>query len=314
MKNRFIYLILAGAALLTSCYKEDPITPSDAPMIANRFEFPQGDAEWDRFAEEIHDQYGVYLIYKDIDSMDLNRSWYSLNGNNSGEGLTDQQAEAHMNFMRDHIFRYLNPSAIKGVFKPFYYLVYNFYGYSAANYGNAFLLNYTSGIDFWVSSILNDNNPTFPTDPKKLKEYRVRTLMQILPEAYNKGKITEPDGFFDKFDFKTAIVTGSYQLDDPNHYWKRGFPGVPVVVTATEAEHFKLTAEKLSAAITPRTKAILLNNPTNPTGMMYDREELEAKFPSADYPLIHTCRNMVADHLKNAYGIDLEAIEHGPQE
>ena len=52
--------------------------------------------------------------------------------------------------------------------------------------------------------------------------------------------------------------------------------GVPVVVTATEAEHFKLTAEKLSAAITPRTKAILLNNPSNPTGMMYDREELEA--------------------------------------
>ncbi len=306
MKNRFIYLILAGAALLTSCYKEDPITPSDAPMIANRFEFPQGDAEWDRFAEEIHDQYGVYRIYKDIDSMDLNRSWYSLNGNNSGEGLTDQQAEAHMNFMRDHIFRYLNPSAIKGVFKPFYYLVYNFYGYSAANYGNAFLLNYTSGIDFWVSSILNDNNPTFPTDPEKLKEYRVRTLMQILPEAYNKGKITEPDGFFDKFDFKTAIVTGSYQLDDPNHYWKRGFPGELKDDAYEFSSYFYGTISTFTPAYTYRLYLFLC--------MRYDREELEAKFPSADYPLIHTCRNMVADHLKNAYGIDLEAIEHGPQE
>ena len=52
--------------------------------------------------------------------------------------------------------------------------------------------------------------------------------------------------------------------------------GVPVVVTATEAEHFKLTAEKLEKAITPKTKAIMLNNPSNPTGMMYSREELEA--------------------------------------
>ncbi len=52
--------------------------------------------------------------------------------------------------------------------------------------------------------------------------------------------------------------------------------GVPVVVTATEAENFKLTAEKLSAAITPKTKAMILNNPSNPTGMMYTKAELEA--------------------------------------
>lgn len=52
--------------------------------------------------------------------------------------------------------------------------------------------------------------------------------------------------------------------------------GVPVVVEATEAEHFKLTPEKLAAAITPKTKCMILNNPSNPTGMMYGRPELEA--------------------------------------
>lgn len=52
--------------------------------------------------------------------------------------------------------------------------------------------------------------------------------------------------------------------------------GVPVVVTATEEEDFKLTAEKLAAAITPKTKAMILNNPSNPTGMMYTKAELEA--------------------------------------
>lgn len=52
--------------------------------------------------------------------------------------------------------------------------------------------------------------------------------------------------------------------------------GVPVVVTAGESAGFKVTAEQLAAAITPRTKALILNNPGNPTGMVYSKEELEA--------------------------------------
>lgn len=51
--------------------------------------------------------------------------------------------------------------------------------------------------------------------------------------------------------------------------------GVPVVVTATEENGFKITAQQLDAAITPQTKALMLNNPANPTGMMYTKEELE---------------------------------------
>ena len=79
-----------------------------------------------------------------------------------------------------------------------------------------------------------------------------------------------------------ALVNPGDEVILPAPYWVSYYElikmvgGVPVVVTATEAEHFKLTAEKLSAAITPNTKAIILNNPSNPTGMMYGREELEA--------------------------------------
>ena len=50
----------------------------------------------------------------------------------------------------------------------------------------------------------------------------------------------------------------------------------PVVVTATEDANFKMTAEQLEAAITDKTKCMILNNPSNPTGMVYSREELEA--------------------------------------
>ena len=52
--------------------------------------------------------------------------------------------------------------------------------------------------------------------------------------------------------------------------------GEPVVITTEEQDQFKLTPEQLRANITPKTKAIILNNPSNPTGMMYSREELQA--------------------------------------
>ena len=67
-----------------------------------------------------------------------------------------------------------------------------------------------------------------------------------------------------------ALVNPGDEIILPAPFWVsyieliRMVGGEPVVVTATEAEHFKLTAEKLEAAITPKTKAIILNPPTPP--------------------------------------------------
>ena len=52
--------------------------------------------------------------------------------------------------------------------------------------------------------------------------------------------------------------------------------GVPVFVTATKEQHYKITAEQIEQVCTDKTKAIILNSPSNPTGMLYTREELEA--------------------------------------
>lgn len=79
-----------------------------------------------------------------------------------------------------------------------------------------------------------------------------------------------------------ALVDPGDEVILPAPYWVsyieliRMVGGVPVVVEASEAEHFKITPEKLVAAITPKTKCMILNNPSNPTGMMYSRSELEA--------------------------------------
>jgi aspartate aminotransferase len=52
--------------------------------------------------------------------------------------------------------------------------------------------------------------------------------------------------------------------------------GVPLPVSTRREDGLKLTAAGLAAALTPRTKVLLLNNPTNPTGAVYDRAELTA--------------------------------------
>jgi aspartate aminotransferase len=52
--------------------------------------------------------------------------------------------------------------------------------------------------------------------------------------------------------------------------------GKPVIIPADEAGDFKMTAEQFRAAITSKTVALILNSPSNPTGTVYNRQELEA--------------------------------------
>ena len=50
--------------------------------------------------------------------------------------------------------------------------------------------------------------------------------------------------------------------------------GIPVVLYTTEEDGFKFNAKQLEDAITPKTKALVLNSPSNPTGMVYSEAEL----------------------------------------
>jgi aspartate aminotransferase len=52
--------------------------------------------------------------------------------------------------------------------------------------------------------------------------------------------------------------------------------GVPVSVYAGPSQGYKITAEQLAAAITPRTKLFIINSPSNPTGAAYSKAELQA--------------------------------------
>jgi len=70
------------------------------------------------------------------------------------------------------------------------------------------------------------------------------------------------------------IIPTPYWVSYPEHVKLAG--GKPVYVEGLEENDFKITKEQLEQVITDKTKAIVINSPSNPTGMMYSKEELEA--------------------------------------
>ena len=71
-----------------------------------------------------------------------------------------------------------------------------------------------------------------------------------------------------------AVIPAPYWLTYPEAVKCCG--GVPVIVPTDPAEGFKITPDRLMAAITPRTKLFIFNSPCNPTGAVYSEQEVRA--------------------------------------
>ena len=71
-----------------------------------------------------------------------------------------------------------------------------------------------------------------------------------------------------------VIIPAPYCVSYPDIVQFAG--GTPVIIMATAAQNYKITPEQLDAAITPKTRWLILNSPSNPTGAAYNATELEA--------------------------------------
>lgn len=79
-----------------------------------------------------------------------------------------------------------------------------------------------------------------------------------------------------------ALCNPGDEVIIPTPYWL-SYPeivkladGIPVFVRGEKSNQYKVTAAQIEAACTEKTKALILNSPSNPSGMIYTREELEA--------------------------------------
>jgi aspartate aminotransferase len=97
-----------------------------------------------------------------------------------------------------------------------------------------------------------------------------------------------------------ALVNPGEEVIIPAPYWV-SYPqmallagGTPVFVNATFEQNFKMTPEQLEAAITPKTRLLILCSPSNPTGSVYNKEELRAL---ANIILKHEDLYVLADEI-----------------
>ncbi len=84
------------------------------------------------------------------------------------------------------------------------------------------------------------------------------------------------------YNLMVAILNPGDEVIIPAPYWlsypemARLADAVPVILPTTEESGYKITAAQLRAAITPKTKLLVFNSPSNPTGMVYSPAEVEA--------------------------------------
>ena len=97
-----------------------------------------------------------------------------------------------------------------------------------------------------------------------------------------------------------ALVNDSEEVIIPAPYWV-SYPqmvllagGKPVIVEAGFEQNFKMTPAQLEAAITPKTRMIILCSPSNPTGSVYSKDELQAL---AEVILKHDDLYVLADEI-----------------
>ena len=84
------------------------------------------------------------------------------------------------------------------------------------------------------------------------------------------------------FNMSLALLNHGDEVIIPAPYWV-SYPDMvqiagakPVIIEAGQEQRFKITAEQLEAAITPKTRLMVLNSPSNPSGMAYTLTELKA--------------------------------------
>ena len=107
-----------------------------------------------------------------------------------------------------------------------------------------------------------------------------------------------------------------YKRQLPAPYWV-SYPytiqlagGVPVIVQASLEQGFKVTPEMLDAKCTDKTKLLVLNTPSNPTGAVYNAEELAAILDWADSRDVYVLTDEIYDQLVFAPAKMASAVHH----
>jgi aspartate aminotransferase len=131
-----------------------------------------------------------------------------------------------------------------------------------------------------IQSGFTKYTPAGGTD--ELKEAVIEKFKKDNGLSYEKSQVLISCGAkHSLYNIAEAIFEAGDEVIIPSPYWV-SYPdqvllndATPVIVETTEAEGFRISAAKLEKAVTGKTKAIVVNSPSNPTGLAYDQKTLE---------------------------------------
>lgn len=324
--KRWLYIVPAFLLACTSCgYSEDPITPSGNYSVL-RFDFPQGNNDFDREIEQIHDEYGFYVIYKDITLQDLNRKWTSVGTDNTyyGNDVPDADMPFYVSFLKERILEYMDVDMVKKTFPIKFYFMENFraipygmpdqpYPWEGEGYGDNvspyFQALKTNGFDYWAMSLKRSQMEN--TNPTASKQLQCAVLFQLILQCKESGVVSEPAALRDGIDFETRFPYG-VGTDDPNHPYRRGFINWIYDDFGT-SNRLHLIEDNgpiyLSYYQTGGSRDYFMDYVK--AAMWYTRDEFVAKYPTEQFPLITEKFDIVVDYFNNTVGIDLQGIAEG---
>ena len=131
---------------------------------------------------------------------------------------------------------------------------------------------------------IDDNYSTYPPVPG------YKDLLEAISEKFRKENglsyttdqiIVSAGAKHSLINVILSIVNPGDEVIIPAPYWVSYYDqvilagGKPVIVSASLENDFKISPEQLEAAITKKTRLVMFNSPSNPTGMVYSRDEME---------------------------------------
>ena len=331
-----IAIILAGFVSFSACQDEEEIIPSNdySPI---RGGFPQGDSKYDSLIYDIEQEYGVYLIYKDITEEDLNRTW--VTDVSDGPYLAGYEyerydkawnlPESHLPFYVDFFHNYIFPSIkkdstisydfAKSSFPVKIYMIHNLRVDTAVNKEGTIDDPYKSiklgNFDNWAISF-KDEIVNSGGDEKTMLQQRCIFMLQAIYNSMEKGGITIPEEFWEGLHFEKERRIEYNDSTSENYKYRLGFIDEiydhfgtgrskelwrPLYQTIKSCEYWERGYHATYNLFNVYVKS----------AMWFTPEEFKKQYNTDLYPIVAEKYELVVKHILENYGVDLHRIAYG---
>ena len=274
---------MAGSVSLASCDREEDELVATPDVTICRFSpFPQGDGEYDQKIEDFYKAHEVYIIYKDIDTTDVNKGW---NLDPWGEkyqvtAINPEEVGFYYDFYEENLFSRFPDRYLR--FLPMYlYMVESLEStYNVLNYR-------TDGFDYYC---IAGTPEELEADERRIRQCLTSALLEKLIDL---DTITIPVEFTAGIDYSAGVNT--YDETASNYFPKLGFVANVSYDFSYESVPYSWDEEGDFLCYVR-------------SAMAYTEEEFFEKYPADTYPLVKQRYELIIQYMKESYGIDLQGI------